>query len=136
MFDFASPGCRRRVQEDKLNQVHQSLTSERPWLSSLAEHHNGITCGGPHSSAWKSRACLSHLGSGLTHLLHRCDGEGAQGPGYTAGPSLTHFTLELDNICRACFKCYVPYQICLSYQANLTIPFFLREREKEKYMFR
>lgn len=70
----------RRVQEDKLNQVYQSLTSERPWLSSLAEHHNGITCGGPHLSL-ESRACLSHLGSGLTHLLHHCDGEGAQGTG-------------------------------------------------------
>ena len=49
----------RCVQEGKLNRVYQSLTSERPWLSSLAEHHDGVTCGGPCLSL-ESRACLSH----------------------------------------------------------------------------
>lgn len=62
-------------------------------------------------------------------------GRGHKGPGYTAGPQLTHFTRTLTIYAGlGTSAAEFPYQIChrLPSKSDNSLFFFEREREKEK----
>lgn len=124
-----SGGVSRRISWIKSIKVwHLKDPGSHGWLSTIMALPVGA-----HTSAWKAELVWSlNLGSGLTHLLHRCDGEGAQGTGLYSWSHPHPLHLELWQYMQGLLQVLLRLYQILSEPYKSDNSLFLREREKEK----